>query len=495
MISAAIISAHFWKKSVPYPFVQNRGRPTCPEVPGFAEVNVINRQKFLAELSKLLTFMYEEDRLRALSMYERMFDITDDEQGLIQHLMSPTRQAVIIARAYDAKERKLSVSSQMRGDAAENDDAEIPKYVLAINKIFDDLFPDSTEDVLEEDQVSFFDLGLAQKEDFTAPKPAVPAGAVLLSDTQKFHLDPQGVVTDEPAEADGTVPEDVPEDAVTAVPDDAPEPEASAPAAETHDFLAGGTSIDELISAWKKDLEADMDADAETPADDAAADAPAPAEEVPAPEAEAAAGSEEPEALPAEEEPAPEAFEEDAYAETGEDDADAAGEEPEFSEYPVVFSSGEKADAVEETVDSAAADETAAVEDAAPDANVPVPAASRKTAAGAQEASVPKTVLFLIIAIPVALVLLALLLIPTLLFVGVSAGLIIRGATLAVSAFSGITVLADLLLLLGAALVTLALGLLFLWLTVWTIGGGMGGVIRTVGNLRRKLCMKGVSEE
>ena len=113
-----------------------------------------------------------------------------------------------------------------------------------------------------------------------------------------------------------------------------------------------------------------------------------------------------------------------------------------------------------------------------------------------QEASVPKTVLFLLIAIPVALALLALLLIPTLLFVGVSAGLIILGATLAVSAFSGFSVLADLLLLIGAALVTLALGLLFLWLTVWTIGGGMGGVIRTIGDLHRKLCMKkGVSEE
>ena len=125
-------------------------------------MNTINRQKFLAELSKLLTFMYEEDRQRALSMYERMFDITEDEQGLIQHLMSPTRQAVIIARAYDAKERKLSVSSQLRGDTDETEESELPKFVLAINKIFDDLFPDSAEDALEEDQVSFFDLGLAQ---------------------------------------------------------------------------------------------------------------------------------------------------------------------------------------------------------------------------------------------------------------------------------------------------------------------------------------------
>ena len=52
-------------------------------------MNAINRQKFLAELSKLLTFMYEEDRQRALSMYERMFDITEDEQGLLDAYDTP----------------------------------------------------------------------------------------------------------------------------------------------------------------------------------------------------------------------------------------------------------------------------------------------------------------------------------------------------------------------------------------------------------------------
>ena len=439
-------------------------------------MKVINRQKFLAELSKLLTFMYEEDRQRALSMYERMFDITEDEQGLIQHLMSPTRQAVIIARAYDAKERKLSVSSQMRGDDAESESAEMPNYVLAINKIFDDLFPDSAEDVLAEDQVSFFDLGLAQKEDFTAARPAVPAGAVLLSDTQKFHLDPQGFETGEPAEPDAA-PETLPADE-GAVPADAPTPGEPASPDEVHDFLSGGATIDELISAWKKDLEADTIGDEVIPAE-----APVSAEEPPAPEAKEEPVPEEP---PAEEEPAPEDFEEEA-----------SGEEQSISDDPAAFPADEESEAAAEGTDASefTADEAEAAEDAVSETEVPAPVRSPKKAAVQQEASVPKTVLFLLIAIPATLVLLALLVIPTLLFVGVSAGLIILGATLAVSAFSGITVLADLLLLLGAALVTLALGLLFLWLTVWTIGGGMGGVIRTVGNLRRKLCMKGVSEE
>ena len=38
------------------------------------EVTDINKQKFLAELGKLLTFMYDEDRQDALAMYARMFD-------------------------------------------------------------------------------------------------------------------------------------------------------------------------------------------------------------------------------------------------------------------------------------------------------------------------------------------------------------------------------------------------------------------------------------
>ena len=47
--------------------------------------------------------------------------------------------------------------------------------------------------------------------------------------------------------------------------------------------------------------------------------------------------------------------------------------------------------------------------------------------------------------------------------------------------------------MLGTALVVLALGLLFLWLFVWLIFGGMGGLIRGVVNLGRKWCYREVS--
>ena len=193
-------------------------------------MNAINRQKFLAELAKLLTFMYEEDRRYALDMYERMFDIAEEnEQWLIQNLMSPTRQAVIIARAYDAKERKLSVAAEWREDGEENQNGETPPFVLAINKIFDDLFPDDEEEEEEEteesdaDQVSFFDQDENKKE---TKKHRMPKAAVLLNQTQEFES-----VTAEAVEGidlESILKEEGQEDFWTAQSDSDTEPDAEA---------------------------------------------------------------------------------------------------------------------------------------------------------------------------------------------------------------------------------------------------------------------------
>ena len=65
-------------------------------------VNGIKRQKFLAELSKLLTFMKEGDRQEVLVMYLAMFENARDDDELSELLGSPTRQAVLNARAYRA---------------------------------------------------------------------------------------------------------------------------------------------------------------------------------------------------------------------------------------------------------------------------------------------------------------------------------------------------------------------------------------------------------
>ena len=122
-------------------------------------MNDINRQKFLAELGKLLTFMYEEDRQTALAMYEKMFNDTDDEVGLIQFLGSPTRQAVVIARCYNARVRKLQVESQSRERAEDSSwSEETPEFVLVIDKLYQQIIPDRVDgDFTLDNQVSLFE--------------------------------------------------------------------------------------------------------------------------------------------------------------------------------------------------------------------------------------------------------------------------------------------------------------------------------------------------
>ena len=108
-------------------------RPLCPEQ---SEVTRINKQRFLPELGKLLTFMVEEDRQTALGMYSRLFDDAEDEQKLMDLLVSPTRQAVVIARTYDAKLRKqqLEAPEEIGGE-------ETPAFVLAIDKLYQQVAP------------------------------------------------------------------------------------------------------------------------------------------------------------------------------------------------------------------------------------------------------------------------------------------------------------------------------------------------------------------
>lgn len=67
-----------------------------------SEVTDINRQRFLSELAKLLSFMHEEDRQRAIAAYTALFDQADDEQAMLQTLNTPLVQAVQVARAYNS---------------------------------------------------------------------------------------------------------------------------------------------------------------------------------------------------------------------------------------------------------------------------------------------------------------------------------------------------------------------------------------------------------
>lgn len=96
-------------------------------------MNKINKKQFLAELGRLLTFMSEEDRKTALDIYGDMFDDSPDEQALTGFLISPTRQAVYMARAYNKKPESAFDPMKEYGEEPEEPEDERPGYIKALD--------------------------------------------------------------------------------------------------------------------------------------------------------------------------------------------------------------------------------------------------------------------------------------------------------------------------------------------------------------------------
>ena len=329
----------------------------------YTEVNDINKQKFLAELGKLLTFMYEEDRQTALTMYSKMFDDTDSEEALIQFLGSPTRQAVVVARAYNARVRKLQVESQYREEGGAVPEAA-PDFVLAIDKLYQQFIPEHSEqNRIMDDQFSLFeDMGHPADDGLDAVYPVLDLN---------------------PADADSA--------AEAAVPAGIPAEEA------LQDEAAGEDEVDVFLEGFSISDEALDESDGEELADDSAV------------------------------------F--DLQSET------FSYVEPEPQRKPRVF----------------------------------------------------VLILYILLGLPLTLAGIVLLLVPTLLCLAVAAAAIVAGAALVVAAFSGFKILADFLLLFGAAVILLALGLLFLWLFIWFIGGAIAGMVSGVIELGKRWCYKEVA--
>ena len=349
--------------------------------------------------------MYEEDRQTALAMYNRLFDEVDDEQGLLQLLVSPTRQAVVIARSYNAKERKLQVHAQSREESDTASDGAAPEFMGVIESIREEALSRQAPKTAEvsADQFSMFE------DDFFAPTPETPAA---------------------PAEAE---PEAPAEEAAVEAPAEASPAEA-----------------------------------AETEAEAAEAEAPAPAASVDEVDAFIADFS-----IPADQQEfAPEAGEQTAPAEPAEpaqpEEAEAPAESDEDDSAPI---------AIEEEDDEEYDDEYYDDEEYEP----------------VRKPRVFLLILYILLAVPVGLLGILLLIVPTLLFL-VLAGLIITGGVMAVtSAFgSGIAVFADIMVIIGMAFILLALGLLALWIAVWLVGGVMVGLVRGLIHLGGKWCYKEV---
>lgn len=394
----------------------------CDHAPRLTEVKRINRQKFLAELGRLLTFMYEEDRQTALAMYNRMFDEAEDEQALIQYLVSPTRQAVVLARAYNAKERKLQVHSQSRDEYEQVSD-EIPDFVLAINKLQEEVSAlKITTQQVSEDQISLFD----DSDAGTVPAPAAQVYTEPAADEKKAGTQD----ADEEAAVQKETPPLFADEPAEETEQDEMSNSVNRLADAVDAFLADFTiSNDELIPKAKP-LGEEQDAEPEKTK-------PAAAEET----VEVSAIEtviEQPEE-PEDHEP--------VYAEPEEAEAEAAEEAEDYTE----------------------------------------------DAGTVRKPIVPLLILYIIIAIPLGLI--GILLLLLLAFMSLSLAVIAGffGIYGFAATFTGFAVLADILVVAGASLILLSLALLFLWLFVWFIGGGIVGLIRGLCALGGSWCYKEVA--
>lgn len=325
----------------------------------------INKQKFLAELGKLLTFMYEEDRLDALDLYEELFDSCADEQQLIQHLISPTRQAVVLARAYNAKERMLSVQSQSRRDDVYDDEFEaVPAFILAI------------EGIRKEAPQLFTERPVADDYQFSLFSGEAVEEAELVGEAADEEL---------PAQA---------EDEVVVLESEALSTE-TAEAAD--DFFTEAEILEDVTPVYDDGDEL--------------------------------------------------RFSRSRAAESAEDERlrDLASRHKPHRE------------------------------------NVQY------------RRSVALLILYIIFAVPIALLVVAVLLIPTVLSLALSLGFVAGGVSALGCAFGSFAIFADILVVLGVALILLALGLLFFWLFVWFIGGAIAGFVNGVIKLGDKFSSREVA--
>ena len=396
--------------------------------------------------------MYEEDRLRALDLYNGIFEEVENDTEVLQLLVSPTRQAVNLARSYDAKERKLQVHTQSRAGEHIADEDE-PAFIKVIEEIRSQAealgiaVPKTNDDqisLFEEPDVAetvFDDLDLDSvpetgDEDLLPPE-EIPGAISLFPDEDRADAAPAPTPAPLPVEPGPA--------------DNAAEPAAEAPAEDAP--AAEVEEVSDAVDAFLADFSIKNDE-------------LAPAEGAPKPPVPAVAD------FPADEEIAA---------------REAAAPQPAafvLDKAPVA--------AAPAAFQFTPAEKSVSAETLAPAA--PVPAPEEEAVPAQKKANVPLLILFILLAIPVCLLLIGLLLALAAACVGLAAGLLFTGFNGLTAAFTSFSVFADILLVFGAALVLSAVGLLFFWLFLRLLFSAIPGVVRGALALGRKWCYKEVAQ-
>lgn len=208
----------------------------------------------MAELSKLLAFMFKEDKEDILAQYNKMLDETDDEQALLESFGSPTKLAVTISRTYKRSERKLAVEADSKEDKPEatehiivtpvKKEKEKPSvtdtglsYADIIEEIrrekaaeegveYKPMFFDEPKEAAVQEELEETPAEETQTEEtITEQEPApVEEAAPEEAETETTEESPE--IAGEAAEDEATVVEQTPEEKAEAIPEEAPAEEA-----------------------------------------------------------------------------------------------------------------------------------------------------------------------------------------------------------------------------------------------------------------------------
>ena len=389
--------------------------------------------------------MYEEDRIRVLELYNDIFDETDNETAVLQPLVSPTRQAVNLARAYDT-----------RGHGYQEGEGT-PGYLQVIEQLRTQaqaLSPAAPK--LDSDQISLFEK----------------------DDQEQDPLDRLGI-------RETNAPAPLPEE-INSFPDEdkdtarlAPPAPPAAPVQAEEKPTAQEQNIDEFADAVDAFL-ADFKINDDALAPDTAVKADAPAEKTTA------------------EWDRPGLPDQDAETEAWLH-APAAANDTDSTQAPAVIEQQPPV-TQEEPAEKPA---PSVRREASAESEKPAAQRTKRVAVTElpdlpdepeREPNVPLLILFVVLAIPIGLLGAALII--SLACASLSVGAALLGGAIVGfgAAFTAFSVFADILLVFGLSLAAAAFSLLFFWIFVWLLIGVLPDMVRGIFALARKLCYKEVRE-
>lgn len=224
----------------------------------------MNRQRYMAELSKLLTFMFKEDKEDILAHYNKMLDEAKDEQALLESFGSPTRLAVTISHSYKRAERKLAVEADSKADKPDEGETSVVPEHIFVKPVKKETAAEKTP-AAPAPGLSYADI-IEEIRREKAEEEGVEYTPMFFNEPEKAPEEPEAEAKAEPApeepEAEESEEADI-EVEIVETPAEGSEPEEEAPEADGEAEEAAEDEAEEAAEEKTEEPEAEEPQDAE----------------------------------------------------------------------------------------------------------------------------------------------------------------------------------------------------------------------------------------